>query len=159
MNLLHHIVIGCGLIEMKTKILKNIILCWFFGATYCTLEILFRGRSHWTMWVLGMICGYIIGLINEILPWEMSIAKQGIIGACIVTVLEFITGCIVNIWLGWNVWDYSNIPLNILGQVCLPFSLLWILLSIVCIIVDDYLRYLMFNEQMPHYYLFTQRKE
>lgn len=101
----------------------------------------------------------LIGSINNLFPWEMSLAKQGVIGACIVTVLEFITGCIINIWLGWNVWDYSNMPLNILGQVCLPFSLLWILLSIVCIIVDDYLRYLMFNEQMPHYYLFTQRKE
>lgn len=111
------------------------------------------------MILLGGLCGLLIGAINNIFPWEMSLAKQGVIGACIVTVLEFITGCVVNIWLGWNVWDYSNMPLNILGQVCLPFSLLWILLSIICIIVDDYLRYLMFNEQMPHYYLFTQRKE
>lgn len=64
----------------------------------------------------------------------MSLAKQGIIGACMVTVLEFITGCIVNIWLGWNVWDYSNMPLNILGQVCLSlvyygyYFLLYVLL-------------------------------
>lgn len=143
----------------KKSILKYFILGWFGGSTYCSLEVIFRGRSHWSMVVLAFILFLLIGELNEILPWEMSLAKQGIIGACMVTVLEFITGCIVNIWLGWNVWDYSNMPLNILGQVCLPFSLLWILLSIVCIIVDDYLRYLMFNEQMPHYYLFTQRKE
>lgn len=143
----------------KKSILKYFILGWFGGSTYCSLEVIFRGRSHWSMVVLAFILFLLIGGLNNALPWEMSLAKQGIIGACMVTVLEFITGCIVNIWLGWNVWDYSNMPLNILGQVCLPFSLLWILLSIVCIIVDDYLRYLMFNEQMPHYYLFTQRKE
>lgn len=143
----------------KKSILKYFILGWFGGSTYCSLEVIFRGRSHWSMLVLAFILFLLIGNLNEVFPWEMSLAKQGIIGACMVTVLEFITGCIVNIWLGWNVWDYSNMPLNILGQVCLPFSLLWILLSIVCIIVDDYLRYLMFDEQMPHYYLFTQRKE
>jgi uncharacterized membrane protein len=143
----------------KKSILKYFILGWFGGSTYCSLEVIFRGRSHWSMVVLAFILFLLIGSLNNLFPWEMSLAKQGIIGACMVTVLEFITGCIVNIWLGWNVWDYSNMSLNILGQVCLPFSLLWILLSIVCIIVDDYLRYLMFNEQMPHYYLFTQRKE
>ena len=143
----------------KKSILKYFILGWFGGSTYCSLEVIFRGRSHWSMVVLAFILFLLIGSLNNLFPWEMSLAKQGIIGACMVTVLEFITGCIVNIWLGWNVWDYSNMLLNILGQVCLPFSLLWILLSIVCIIVDDYLRYLMFNEQMPHYYLFTQRKE
>lgn len=143
----------------KKSILKYFILWWIFGSTYCSLEIIFRGHSNFSMILLGGLCGLLIGSINNLFPWEMSLAKQGVIGACIVTVLEFVTGCVVNIWLGWNVWDYSNMPLNILGQVCLPFSLLWILLSIVCIIVDDYLRYLMFNEQMPHYYLFTQRKE
>ena len=143
----------------KKSILKYFILWWIFGSTYCSLEIIFRGRSNFSMILLGGLCGLLIGSINNLFPWEMSLAKQGVIGACMVTILEFITGCIVNIWLGWNVWDYSNMPLNILGQVCLPFSLLWILLSIVCIIVDDYLRYLMFNEQIPHYYLFTHRKE
>lgn len=143
----------------KKSILKYFILGWFGGSTYCSLEVIFRGRSHWSMVALAFILFLLIGSLNNLFPWGMSLAKQGIIGACMVTVLEFITGCIVNIWLGWNVWDYSNMPLNILGQVCLPFSLLWILLSIVCIIVDDYLRYLMFNEQMPHYYLFTHRKE
>lgn len=143
----------------KKSILKYFILWWIFGSTYCSLEIIFRGGSNFSMILLGGLCGLLIGSINNLFHWEMSLAKQGVIGACMVTVLEFITGYIVNIWLGWNVWDYSNMPLNILGQVCLPFSLLWILLSIVCIIVDDYLRYLMFNEQMPHYYLFTQRKE
>ena len=141
------------------KYFKSLTLILFGGFIYYLIEILWRGYSHWTMFILGGICFVCLGIINEILTWDTPLWKQMLIGGSIITILEFITGCIVNIWLGWNVWDYSNMLLNILGQVCLPFSLLWILLSIVCIIVDDYLRYLMFNEQMPHYYLFTQRKE
>lgn len=142
----------------KKTTLKYLILGWFGGSTYCSLEVIFRGRSHWTMVVLAALIFLVIGSINEIFPWKMSLAKQGVYGACIVTALEFITGCIVNLWLRWNVWDYSNMPLNLLGQICLPFSLLWILLSIVAIIIDDYLRYLMFDEEIPHYYLFSQQE-
>ena len=64
---------------------------------------------------------YLIGLINEVIPWEMAFWKQCIIGSFVVTGIEFVSGCIVNLWLGWNVWDYSHLPLNLLGQICLPF--------------------------------------
>lgn len=142
----------------KKSILRNLLLCWIFGSTYCTIEVLFRGYSHWTMLCLGALCGFLIGQENEIIPWEMSLIKQGVIGAILVTCLEFATGLIVNVWLGWHIWDYSNMPFNILGQICLPFSIAWIGLSIICIIVDDYLRYIIFDEQMPKYYLFTKKE-
>ena len=54
---------------------------------------------------------------------------------------RFKCGVIVNIWLGWNIWDYSNTPFNILGQVCLPFALIWFVLAHAAIVLDDYLRY------------------
>ena len=76
------------------------------------------------------------------------------IGSTIITVLEFITGCIVNLWLGWNVWDYSNLPLNLLGQICLPFSTLWYFISAIGIVIDDYIRYIYFDEEYPRYKLF-----
>ena len=69
----------------------------------------------------------------------------------VITTFEFITGCIVNLWLKWNIWDYSGVFGNVLGQICLPFSLIWVLLSGVAIIVDDYLRYFLFNEEKPKY--------
>ena len=75
------------------------------------------------------------------------------IGAVVVTVLEFITGLVVNVWLGLNVWDYSDMPLNILGQICLPFSIAWIALSAIAIVLDDYLRYWLFKEEKPRYKL------
>ena len=55
------------------------------------------------------------------------------------------------VWLELEVWDYSNLPFNFMGQICLPFSFAWTLLSGVAIVVDDYLRYLLFGEEKPHY--------
>ena len=133
------------------RALRPLILISIGGLLYVLIEILFRGHSHWTMFLVGGLCFWMIGLLNEILPWEMLLWKQGIVGAVIVTTVEFISGCIINLWLGWNVWDYSDMPFNLLGQICLPFSIAWIGLSAVAIVIDDYLRYWLFGEEKPHY--------
>ena len=39
-------------------------------------------------------------------------------------------GLLLNRLMGFNIWDYSNVPLNLLGQVCLPYSFLWLGLSL-----------------------------
>ena len=132
-------------------LLKNTILCFIGGAIYYLIEIAWRGYSHWTMCLLGGFCFLCIGLINEFFTWEIKIWKQAIYGTALITVLEFFSGCIINIWLGWNVWDYSNVPFNVLGQICLPYIILWFPLTIVGIVLDDYLRYWLFNEEKPHY--------
>ena len=133
------------------KAIRPLILIGIGGLIYVLIELAFRGRSHWTMFIVGGLCFWLIGLINEVLPWEMPFWKQCIIGAVIVTAVEFLAGCIINLGLGWNVWDYSNIPFNILGQICLPFSMLWILISAVAIVIDDHLRYWIYGEEKPHY--------
>jgi len=81
----------------------------------------------------------------------MYIEWQVLIGVGIILTLEFISGCIVNLWLNLNVWDYSNMPLNLLGQICLPFALLWIPLAFLAILLDDHLRYNWFGEEKPRY--------
>ena len=139
----------------KLKItIKYLFLGVIGSIVYMSLEILWRGYTHWTMGVLGGICFICLGLINEILSWETPLVLQMFIGSIIITVLEFITGCIVNLWLGWNVWDYSNLPLNLLGQICLPFSILWYFISAIGIVMDDYIRYIYFDEEHPRYKLF-----
>ena len=135
-------------------IIKYVVLFVTGGLVYMSLELLWRGCTHWTMGVLGGICFICLGLINEILSWETPLALQMFIGSIIITILEFITGCIVNLWLGWNVWDYSNLPLNLLGQICLPFSILWYFISAIGIVIDDYIRYIYFDEERPRYKLF-----
>lgn len=136
--------------EMK-RYHKEIILWLIGGLLYIGIELMWRGYSHWTMFALGGLCFVCLGRINEVIQWNMPLWQQALIGTAIITGLEFITGCIVNLWLGWNVWDYSNIPLNFFGQICLPYMFLWIPISLIGIILDDYLRYWFFCEEKPHY--------
>lgn len=138
------------------NITKPAVLFCTGGSIYILIEILWRAMrgsdpTHWTMFILGGLCFLLIGAINEYLPWEMPIWLQAIIGAIGVLVLEFVFGCILNLWLKLNVWDYSNEPFNILGQVCLPFAFAWTALSAVGIVLDDYLRYWLFGEEKPKY--------
>ena len=139
--------------------LKELFLAVTGGLLYTILELVWRGHSHWTMFVLGDLCFAFIGMINELIPWCMPIWQQTLIGAVIITGLEFLTGCIVNLGLGWNVWDYSNMPLNLLGQICVPYILLWVPVSLIAIILDDWLRYWMFDEERPHYCLCRHTEE
>ena len=131
--------------------LKLLVLAVIGGAIYVGIEMLWRGHSHPSMFILGGLCFVSIGLINELFPWELGIVWQALIGGTMVTCLEFITGVIVNIWLKLGVWDNSGLPLYILGQVCLRFYLAWVGLSVVAIVFDDYLRYWFFGEEKPHY--------
>lgn len=130
---------------------KYLVLMATGGLLYVALELVWRGRSHWTMFLLGGICFVALGLINEILPWRMALWKQILIGAAIITALEFLTGCIVNLWLGWNIWNYSGLPGNILGQICPQYCLLWLPVSLAGIMLDDWLRYWWWGEARPHY--------
>ena len=136
----------------KLKIIAKYLFLGVIGSIiYMSLEILWRGYTHWTMGVLGGICFICLGLINELLSWETPLVLQMLIGGTIITILELITGCIVNLWLEWNVWNYSELPYNLLGQISLFSSIGWIGLSLVGIVLDDYIRWKCFGEEKPHY--------
>ena len=140
--------------EKLKAILKHAVLALCGGCVYFLIEMAWRGHSHWTMAVLGGVCFVLIGDINEFIPWNMPLILQGAIGSGIVTALELVAGIILNLWLGLGIWDYSNMPFNLLGQICLPFTLLWVALSIVAVALDDWLRYWLFGEDRPTYTLF-----
>lgn len=140
---------------MKSKIFfKNILLFVLYGLLYVGIELLYRGYSHWSMFLVGGYCALAIGTQNEYIKWDYPLWKQILNGEFIVLTTEFIAGCIVNLHLKWNIWDYSSIPFNLLGQICFPFAILWLPLILSAIILDDYLRYWFFNENKPHYKLF-----
>lgn len=133
------------------KALKPLVLFGVGGFIYFLIEILWRGHSHWTMIVVGGICFLLIGSTNEYFTYDMSLLKQMFISSVIITLVELISGFVLNICLGFNIWDYSNIPFNIYGQICLPYTCLWFLISLPAIILDDYFRYWWFEEEKPHY--------
>lgn len=134
-------------------LLKYLVLLLIGGSIYYMIEVFARGFSHWTMFLVGGICFILIGIINEITP-KMSLLKQMLLSAVIITVVEFIAGCILNIWLGMNIWDYTDEIGNIFRQICPKHTCYWFLLSSVGIVLDDYIRHFLFGEEKPKYSIF-----
>ncbi len=113
--------------------MKNYLILFLFGAyAYGLLEVLWRGNSHWTMMIAGGICFSAFAFISEKLG-KIPLLYKCILGSLTVTLTELIFGSIFNLGLGMTVWNYSHIPLNFHGQICLLFSVLWGLLCIVAI--------------------------
>lgn len=136
---------------LYNNFLKYTFLFLTGGFAYGTIEIIGRGYSHISMFIAGGICFILIGLLNEKYSWNMALLSQMVISAIIITTIEFVTGLIVNVWLKLNVWDYSSKPYNIMGQICLLYTNFWFLLSLLAILLDDYLRYFLLKEEKPHY--------
>ena len=104
----------------SSKVMKK-IKSWTFmffvmGFIYTNLELMFRNRTHVSMLIVGGLCGALIGLINE-KNHDMKMWIQCIMGTLVILAIEFISGYIVNIKLGLNVWDYSGLKFNIMGQI------------------------------------------
>ena len=136
----------------KIEILMEYIFLFILGGLiYYGIEIIYRGYSHVSMFIVGGICFILIGLINEIFSWEMSFWKQLLIGDTIVLMIEFWAGCLLNIYLKLNVWDYSNMPFNLLGQICLPFAILWLPVIAFAIVLDDYVKWVLYRQEKPKY--------
>lgn len=115
---------------------------WLLGALgYGALELLWRGHTHWTMLLAGGACFsvmYLVATRTDFPLWQKWIACA----ACI-TAVEFVTGCIVNLRLGWGVWDYSALPGNLCGQICLLYSAFWLILSVPGVWACEQLRRLL----------------
>lgn len=96
---------------------------------YTFLEIIWRGYTHPSMTLAGGICLALIYMWNGVLT-DAPMTLKWLVGALSVTAVEFVIGCVVNLWLNQHVWDYSSIRFNIMGQICLPYFVMWYFLSI-----------------------------
>ena len=104
------------------------LLVYIIGAgLYGLLELIWRGWTHWTMLVCGGVCFTLMYIISD---FALPLWAKCIFCAFVISTVEFGAGCLVNITLGWNVWDYSDRAYNILGQICPLFSLIWLALSV-----------------------------
>lgn len=112
--------------------LKNNLYIFILGATlYSLIEIFWRGYSHLSMFILGGLSGLFLCKLSSSNQSIYILALYGTIG---ITFAEFVVGLTVNKLLKLNVWDYSGIPLNIMGQICPLYSLFWYILSFTVLI-------------------------
>lgn len=106
------------------RYLKYPILFCAGGTGYMTLELLWRGWSHGSMFLAGGTCFLLLGKLKNI----RSLPLQGVVGAAVITGVELAAGLVFN--RNYTVWDYRSMPFSFQGQICLPFSLLWVPVSL-----------------------------
>ncbi len=137
---------------------KNLTIFTAGGLAYGLVEIAWRSTTHISMFFVGGICFWLIGSIDEH-GGVPSLVYQSVLSCLIVTSVEFTSGVLINIVLGLKVWDYSALPFNVLGQVCLPFSALWLFISVPAIYFEDFLRAKLFGEKLKRIDLFSSSAE
>ena len=108
------------------EILQKIGMFFIGGSGYVALELLWRGKSHGSMFLAGGLCFLLIGQLNKVRP-RLPLGLRCLVGAGIITCVELAAGLAAN--RDYRVWDYRQLPLNFHGQICLFYSLLWIPVS------------------------------
>ena len=131
------------------------------GFIYCMIEILFRGWSHWSMFVsagfLGVFC---VDSVNNVLSFDCDYIVQILISTILCTIGEGISGIILNVWLQLNVWDYSKMAFGtfFFGQCNVLFCFAWMLIiSIIIFYCDAYNYYILKIEPCPYYIIFRHK--
>ena len=114
------------------KIWKKTVLFYLGGAVYFTMELLWRGWSHGSMFLLGGVCFLLLGQLGAHFP-RVPLWLKVMLGAAMVTALELGTGLLVN--RDFAVWDYRSMPYNYQGQICLNYSLLWMPVSLLAMLL------------------------
>ena len=109
--------------------LKSFTLFSIGALGYGIIELLFRGYTHISMGVLGGICMLFISIIDSYRKSLTSAIFCAVVCGIFITAMEALMGYFLNIRLGLNIWDYSKVGLDLNGQICLNFSLVWVLLS------------------------------
>lgn len=122
--------------------LSNLALHVLFGmiagCIYLLIELAWRGHTHWTMLPLAAVIFVCAGILDEREnppPFWAQVA----IGTIIATALELAAGLVLNVWLGLGVWDYSNLPGNLMGQICPQFTIAWAVLVLVSIRIENFM--------------------
>lgn len=114
---------------------KMTFLFYLGGMCYAGLELLWRGFTHWSMFLLGGLCFLLVGNLKRLHP-KRTLPLRMTEAALLITLLELGCGLLVN--RTYRVWDYRHMPMNFLGQICLPFTLLWIPVSLAAMLLYDW---------------------
>ena len=130
---------------------KYVYMIWFGGATYLSIEVFYRGYTHAAMFMVGVLAFVLVGGVNRYLPWEMRFWVQCIIGGAIITAIELIFGVYLNMYMKLHIWDYSGKPFNLYGQICMEYSVKWVVLAGVAILLYDVIDHKFFGGEQPRY--------
>jgi uncharacterized membrane protein len=133
------------------KHLWRLFILWFvLGMCYTTIELFVRGVTYVQMLWIGGLAGVLIGLLDkQPAYYNRRMWQQCFLGTLITLAVELCSGFVVNIKLHLNIWDYSKMPYNFCGQICLPTAIAWFFLMPLAIYADDWMRWKLFYERHP----------
>ncbi|MDD6441920.1 MAG: hypothetical protein PUG71_07425 [bacterium] len=137
-----------------SKKISEYIFFWALGGCiYYGIEIAFRGFSHWSMFCVGGLV-FLFCIIQGVkMEWSEGLWVQIIRGVIYAISLEFTTGIIFNKWLRKNIWDYSDQPLQLWGQICVPFAIIFSGLLLIAILLGGFLSCVIYKEPKPHFFV------
>lgn len=124
---------------MKYKATDDLIVFGTGALGYGLIEVLWRGSTHPAMLVAGGVCLVSLGEVNRRMNGK-SLLYRCVAGSSVITAVELAIGAVCNLGLGMRIWDYSRIPFNFYGQICLLFSVMWAFLSIGGMALEVFLR-------------------
>lgn len=154
----------------KVKIAPDLLIFIMTGIIYVFIEVVFTavfgemehkfgvkygstmGFSSIYMSLIGGLLGVVLGRINEIdfISSRFNLFFQSLLGACAITLIELAAGIVLNLIFKFDIWDYSNYPLNFMGQIALFRSVLWFFICPLAFWFDDLVRSLLYGEGEPY---------
>ena len=111
--------------------LKRNLYLFIIGACgYAIIELLWRARTHVTMAIAGGFSLIFFSLIEKRFS-EKNVIFRATLSALAVSFIELCIGIVFNLSYNMKIWDYSDQPLNLFGQVCPLFTVLWGLIFVL----------------------------
>ncbi len=120
----------------------NIFLC-FIIYSFCgwLMETVYLSVYHWHFikrgFLISPLCGiYGVGTILVVYLLDKLKSRPLLVffGAVLITtVLEFITGLLLERVFNRELWNYSGDSLNFLGIICLRNTLIWGIMSLIAV--------------------------
>lgn len=145
---------------------RKIVLFYIGFSTYITIEVLFHakmqmfelGWSYLASGLMGAAAFMIIDSFNNNISWDIELPYQMLAGGLVVTLIEFLVGMISVYIFHVKMWDYSNMRFNLYGVICPQFTIFWVLLSAIAIVLADMINYYVFGEGPKPYYIICGKK-
>lgn len=141
--------------KLLLNLLRMILLFCLVGFLYVCIELCFRHYSHISMFYLAGFLGvFCIDMPNNIYSFDLDYRLQVLISTILCTLGEGLCGLYVNVYKGWNVWDYTSLWGNFFWNQCNIFFVgAWILLiAFLGIFLADWFNFVVFKMQPKPYY-------
>jgi hypothetical protein len=146
------VIIGNIFILLETYI--RVVLDFFVFLGKDSPERAFSLIGFSSIWMLIIAIAFtipmsILNTVNQKHNYKIPYRIQVLLGFILIIVIEFFSGYILNIKLGLSVWSYSMFPFNLMGQIALIPSLMWLILTPFIYWLDDVIRFYIYDEEKP----------